>query len=419
MPRTPIRPAVAAALIAVLGSGAAGAVNRRAFVTSTEYGADLAALPVAGATALDKADTVCRDRAAAGGLPNAATYRAWLSTSATDAYCHVQGLGGKKSNGCNGASQPGAGPWFQANGITAFSGSLADLTGSGQVIYRNILMDEYQHGLPVELRNVWTGTSLSGTFKEPNCSDWASTSISSNGWTGDPLATLDDWTEKTLLACNGTAPLLCVEPGAGAPFEPFWSPASLAFVTKAKGTGNLGAWPAAVASAATGLGAGDAICQAEARDAHLPGPETFVAWLSTSGMSGFDAVDRLTSNGPFKRVDGLTVANDKADLTDGTTSVSLHVAADGSYASPLRAWTGTGFDGTAAGDDCAGWTDKFDFSSVGKTPLSRVAEWTLDPNGPDACQNTYALYCFSNALVLFWDGFETTHDLSQWSAVEP
>ena len=44
-------------------------------------------------------------------LPNAGTYRAWLSTSTTDAWCHVQGLSGKKSNNCGVANPPNQGSY--------------------------------------------------------------------------------------------------------------------------------------------------------------------------------------------------------------------------------------------------------------------------------------------------------------------
>jgi len=113
----------------LLAPAPGAAVNRRGFVTSVTGTGNLASWAGAtGATALDKGDSICRARATAATLPNPTTYRAWLSTSTTDAYCHVQGLTGKKATGCGGGVQPGAGPWYLSNGITPFSGSLAELT---------------------------------------------------------------------------------------------------------------------------------------------------------------------------------------------------------------------------------------------------------------------------------------------------
>ena len=72
------------------------AAKRRAFVTSVAGNGNLfsGSWPGAsGATSLDRADSVCRARATAGGLPNATTYRAWLSTPAVSAIDRVLGDG--------------------------------------------------------------------------------------------------------------------------------------------------------------------------------------------------------------------------------------------------------------------------------------------------------------------------------------
>ena len=128
----------------LLGAPDAAAVKRRAFVTSVRGTGDLFSWPgSSGATALDRADSVCRARAAAAALPNAATYRAWLSTSSTDAYCHVQGLTGTRAGACGGGSQPGGGPWYLVNGVSEYTADLATLTGAGHVIYRPVLFDEF------------------------------------------------------------------------------------------------------------------------------------------------------------------------------------------------------------------------------------------------------------------------------------
>ena len=57
------------------------------------------------------------------------------------------------------------------------------------------------------------------------------------------------------------------------------------------------------------LAAGDAICRNLATTARLPAPESFVAWLSDAGT---DAIDRLTTDGPFRRPDGFSIAFSRA-----------------------------------------------------------------------------------------------------------
>src|SRR6188768_570424 len=88
------------------------------------------------------------------------------------------------------------------------------------------------------------------------------------------------------------------------------------FVTSVSGTGDLGSWPAA--GIATGLAAGDAICQARASAASLPNPSGYRAWLSDSTDDAYCRIHMLTgklsancgqptlpaSAGPWRRTDG-------------------------------------------------------------------------------------------------------------------
>ena len=65
----------------------AEAVKRRTFVTSVSGTDDLGSWPDAGAaTGLAAGNAICRARATAAALPNANTYRAWLSSDTTDTY---------------------------------------------------------------------------------------------------------------------------------------------------------------------------------------------------------------------------------------------------------------------------------------------------------------------------------------------
>ena len=396
------------------------AVNRRAFATSIAGNGNLSSWAAAGGqSGLAAGDAICRARAAAGSLPNAATYRAWLSTATTDAYCHVQGLTGKRGTGCNGGSQTGGGPWYLANGITPWTGSLVELASDfDPEIYRGVLQDEFGVSTTAySASGYWTGTTDDGEAHPNTCSGWSQASSSFFGGYGTAFGSARAWTFLGSDFCDNARRLLCVEPGASDPFPVRWlSPGSIVFVTSVGGSGNLSSWPEA--QGATGLAAGDAICRNLATAAHLPAPDSFVAWLSAPGV---DAADRVTSNGPFRRIDGLTVASSHAQLIDGATSVSIHQTELGDYGVPgwSFVWTGTAGDGGHSTPDCDAWQDGTSGSSgrPGHLALERFAGWT--DNAPQGCQADRSLYCFSNVVTIFWDGFDLTGDASRWSSAAP
>ena len=188
-----------------------------------------------------------------------------------------------------------------------------------------------------------------------------------------------------------------------------------AFVTSVAGNGNLSSWPSA--GGASGIGAGDAICRNLAEAAHLPAPESFVAWLSTTAT---DAGDRLTLTGtPIRRVDGFRVADSKADLLATGADNSLHVDQNGRYLSYTNLWTGTAGDGTATVDNCDGWSSAVatddGHTGFGNAAYSEV--WTQI--GAYDCDLTHRLACFSNREVLFWDGFDLSENTERWSTAVP
>ncbi len=419
----------AVAVLSLLGGAApASAEKRRVFATSVSGSGDLSTWPDAtGATAFARADAICRARAAAATpspLPNAGTYRAWLSTGTTDAYCHVQGLAGKKATGCNGALLPGGGPWFLSNGATNFSGTLGDLVNGGE-LYRPVSRDENFDALPTMDRFYWTGTDAAGVWTGADCDGWADdTPAQFQGTVGDGYRTVGLWSLSDEMACAGDHRLLCVEPGSGEVSRLGWSPAAIAFLTSVKGLGDLGGWPQA--AGATGLAAGDAICRTLAEESHLPAPESFIAWLSTA-TPVVDTVDRLEINGPWKRIDAYTIANNLADLVDSTLDTSLHQFENGAYLTEdctsflsCRTWTGTGADGTATTQTCDDWTDALGgFTGTDGNPADGPLGTSWTNLGTTSCNVNYRLYCLSNVITVFWDGFELTGDTSRWSSAMP
>lgn len=401
--------------LATLAAASASAVTRRAFVTSVTGTGDISSWAGAtGATALDKGDSICRARAAAAALPNPTTYRVWLSTAQTDAYCHVQGLTGQKATGCGGGALPGGGPWYLRNGVTPFTSDLDTLTGPEKVIYRSVIFDE--SGAEPDFANsvIWTGTDADGVFDTDNCFGWTNASSGIVGRIGRSQSSAYGWTGGASWNCNVAQHLLCLEPGASQPFALGWLPSAIAFVSSASGHGDLGAW--SQAGGATGLAAGDAICRNLALAAHLPAPQSFVAWLSDATH---DARDRVTVDATFRRVDNYPIASSHADLVDGFATNSLHVNEHGSYADlPYGVQTGTFSDGTATTDHCDGWTsDAAPFkASFGAADLARSALWT--EGFANTCDNTRRIYCFANVVTVFWDGFESS-GTTRWSFSVP
>jgi hypothetical protein len=403
-------------LVSLAVAAPAAAVKRRAFVTSTTGTGDISTWAGAtGATSLDQADSVCRARAGAVGLPNASTYRAWMSTSLHDAYCHVQGLSGKKFTGCGGGAMPGGGPWYLVNGVTTFTAELDELVSLPYAIYRPVVFDESGNELVDAM--IFTGTQWDGTVM-PNdtCNDW----LAPSGFLamiGSSSRTSNAWTGGVATGCGGTGHLLCLEPGASEVVVQRWAPGAIVFVTSGDGKGDLGSWPEA--GGATGIAAADAICQRFATLGRLPAPSSFVAWLSDDTV---DAVDRITVDTSFRRLDGYPIAFSLADLTDGVASTSLHVDETGAYLYNNFGVTWTGTDAIGQGDPgtCDDWHDGVGsfIGRYGFANSARTGDWT--DVGSLLCTSDAHLYCIGNRVTLSWNGFEPEQQLvNGWSATFP
>jgi hypothetical protein len=168
------------------------------------------------------------------------------------------------------------------------------------------------------------------------------------------------------------------------------------FVTSARYNANLG-----------GLAGADAKCQARADAADLGG--TYKAWLSDATGSPSTRFTKSTS--AYVRVDGTTVANDWADLTDGTLVAGISITeldtqgAVGSVCDPndVGVWTNTATDGTQLFTDasCANWTGTAG-GSVSWGLGGNTGEgftYACSANGTQVCPSvapifTAALYCF-------------------------
>jgi hypothetical protein len=148
-----------------------------------------------------------------------------------------------------------------------------------------------------------------------------------------------------------------------------------------------------------GLAGADAICQELAEDAGLTG--TWTAWLSDDNA---DAIDRIP-DGQYQIVDGMVIADDKDDLTDGFLKAPINLNEFGSVGSG-NVWTSTQPDGTGTGTNCSNWTE--DSGSGGcSAGDSGCGVFGSNATGPDwtqftgsdfgvSCNATYSLYCFGS-----------------------
>ena len=164
------------------------------------------------------------------------------------------------------------------------------------------------------------------------------------------------------------------------------------FVTSTKYTAGLG-----------GVGGADAKCQNHADGAGLGG--TWMCWISHPG--GPTPSSRFNHfNGPYRLLDGTLVANNWADLTDGTLNNNIgrdefNLPVDAGYV-----WTATKPNGTVNTDSwggcgntiCNGWTNGgtclpcSSCGGFGGDSGHSSGSWTDTVCG--CCDNTWRIYCF-------------------------
>ncbi len=358
------------------------------FVTSASGNGNLSQWPDAlavSATGVAAGDAVCQARATAAGLSG--TYKAWLSDSTTDAYCHVQGFTGTISGtnpNCGQATLPvTAGPWVRTDGYP-FAPTIDKLINNGQV-YAPVRYDET--GTLVTNFFYFTGTASNGTATANTCSDWTD-SNSSNTTFGSSDGTTYFWTSYSDTGCSVTDHLLCFQTGTGGSLPALTPPASAkkVFVTSLTYNGNLG-----------GVAGGDTICQTLATAASIPHAANFKAWLSDSTNSAIDNVTvGATTDGPFYRLDGVKIADNKAALINtATTPLFTAITRDetGAYNSN-SVWTGTSSTGVlVTSSSCGDWTSSSGFGTSG-IEVESNSGWTTWSSV--LCSGNAALYCFED-----------------------
>lgn len=355
-----------------------------AFTTSITGNGNLSTWADAGGNnGLAAADAVCQARADAAGLSG--TFVAWMSDSADDAYCRVLGLSGQVAANCGqgGTLPTDAGPWVRTDGF-AFAATISQVTMG--VVYAPLRYDEFGSRVPI-FSSVFTATDPDGTFRAGSCSDWSSTAVGTSATNGNPETTGSRWTNSGGTLCSGTAAIMCLETGSGEALPSFASSGQFVFVSSIGGNGDLSAWPGA--GNATGVAAGDAVCRDLANTAGFANTVNFKAWLSDSGNS---AVSRLAGGGPWVRPDGVKVADDTTDLTDGDLFAPINVMDTMQYDFGTGVWTGTLETGAMAASMCSDWADTTAQSTFGSAVYAD-GSWT-DFSQLVCSGGSYRIYCF-------------------------
>jgi hypothetical protein len=262
------------------------------------------------------------------------TYVAWLSTSTVDAIDRLAGSRG----------------WVRLDGAPVFDSIDTALTS--WKMFNPIQIDET--GALHATGPVRTCTSPTGrrATSDTCCTDWTVANTDSPAG-GDVLGGMPYFTAYagTGVLCAGQAPLYCFEVGGVytvAPAPVTGSVDRIAFISNPR--------------TAAGLAGLDAICQADAMAAMLPGTYRAAAATSTTSIASRFSIDARA----IRRVDGTIVAPDAAAFFAGADLTSfINQKADGTYVHGslippgAEAWTGAS-NPTAVPpmtNTCKDWSD--------------------------------------------------------------
>lgn len=368
-----------------------GLMPNQMFATSLAGSANIGSWGSAagGKTGLEAADSICQNLANAAGLLGA--FRALLSDSNDDAYCRLHNFSGKKASNCGQATLPNsAGPWVRTDGFP-FVNSINALFGNQIFSYVPPVLDESASKVS-GFEYYFRGTDELGALGyQSGCNDWSSTS-SLSVYVGRTSNTIGEWEGGPESHCMLNARLLCFQTGPSQPLPPFALPGKKVFLSSEEGTGNLHGW--ASSGGNTGIAAGDAVCKNRAAATGLQNAQSFKAWISDSGA---DAKDRLTSDGPWVRLDGVSVAGSKSDLVNSMLFTSINLTETGLYRRNRGSFTGTADTGSKTTNHCNNWSSNLDSieGTIGFV-FSAGPGWS-DGYEYDCSHSVgYGLYCFED-----------------------
>jgi hypothetical protein len=163
------------------GADASAVEGKLVFVTSTTHTGDFGSL--------EDADTLCAERAAAGG--RSGTFRAWLSTTGAPA---------------SGRLTHADGPYVRTDGV----GVADDWAGlvSGSLL---AAIDRDEMGT-ARTGDVWTGTLPDGSsFTVGDCDGWTAAALPAVSLCGRSTSSGPQWTNNQQVACGASLRLYCIE----------------------------------------------------------------------------------------------------------------------------------------------------------------------------------------------------------------
>jgi hypothetical protein len=196
--------------------------------------------------------------------------------------------------------------------------------------------------------------------------------------TSSPAANLSNFTGWSGGGCSGAGTCVVTITAATTVTATFTLQPNIAFVTSTSHTGNLG-----------GIAGADAVCQARASAAGLPG--TYRAWLSTSTAN---AIDRFTGASGWIRVDGKPFVNTATDLANQRLFTPLRITETGADVGSSTAHTATNSNGTrhASSSTCNNYTTALPSDSlIGGVTDVQGSLWTVFSFANCATQSR--LYC--------------------------
>ncbi len=367
-------------------SATAGHPLLKAFVTTATGTGNLSTWTGAVGDGVAAGDSICQNEATAAGLAHPDTFKAWLSDSTTDAYCHVHGFIGKKSANCGEATLPtSAGPWYRMDG-EPFTGAIDKATAARPVVYMPVIFDAQKNKIPSGSSQYWTGTQYDGTDQSTyHCNNWTSAGAADPSLSGDATMTGAGWSAAWwgVTSCDSPKHLLCLQTGAGftKPIVP--AVGKTVFVTKTGYTGDFG-----------GIAGANFNCNNDAHAAGIDASRTFKAWIA---VTGHPASEQFIYQGPWVRLDGIKVVENIADLTKGASTellTSIAVDEEGNYVAEANAWTGTDIDGEPLANlMCA------DFGAGGvngETGWVTSTSWNWTFTSTNGCNGAAHLYCFED-----------------------
>jgi hypothetical protein len=319
---------------------------------------------------LSGADQKCNQLAQGAGLGG--TWMAWMSDASANAADRLVGDG----------------PWLRLDGALIAS-SKADLIDG--TIGNWISVTENMITL-LDGTRVMTASDDFGNRQEYDCDGWTSASASRFAIAGSPFAA-SGWSRSELRPCSFGTRLYCFEQRvdpAATPTPTFAPPPTptpctdcRVFISGTSYNGSVGG------SGPIGVLVGDATCQTLAANAGLGG--RWMAWLSTTSVP---IGSRLSSDGPWHKLNGELVASTKADLVDGSIATPIDRDQNGLLVSASTlVWSGTTSAGLGTGSDCSGWRATLDtFSGTYGRRSATDATWTQ--SSTVACSAFRRLYCF-------------------------